>query len=116
MATKQWKEQNQEKMKQYRKEYYHRNKESEKKRISERRKSLFLFIKQLKINDLKCIRCEEDHPATLQFHHRNPKEKFKEVSVMCTEGYALERIKEEINKCDVLCANCHFKEHYTDIV
>lgn len=30
---------------------------------------------------------------------------------MVMGGYGLARIKEEIVKCDVLCANCHRKLH-----
>lgn len=34
------------------------------------------------------------------------------VSKMVTYGFSLEEIEEEVKKCDVLCANCHRKEHY----
>lgn len=63
---------------------------------------------------LKCNRCPENHPATLDFHHINPKEKTKEVCILVAEGYGIERIMEEINKCEVLCSNCHRKHHYEE--
>lgn len=56
--------------------------------------------------------CGEVRPPCLQFHHREPAEKHREVSVMVAMGYALERIQEEIEKCDVLCANCHALEEW----
>ncbi len=34
------------------------------------------------------------------------------VGKMITHGYGKERLEEEIEKCVILCANCHRKEHY----
>jgi len=34
------------------------------------------------------------------------------VGEMVTYGYSRNRIQDEIEKCSVLCANCHRKEHY----
>ena len=66
---------------------------------------------QLKEN-LECARCGENHPATLQFHHRDPQKKDFNLSEAVNDGYSIERIKREVAKCTVLCANCHAKEHY----
>lgn len=61
---------------------------------------------------LKCSRCPETHPACLDFHHRDPKEKVVEVSVAVVRGgWSVEHIQREIAKCDVLCSNCHRKLH-----
>lgn len=38
---------------------------------------------------LSCIRCGEDHPACLQFHHRNPETKRIEVSVAVVSGWGI---------------------------
>ena len=29
-----------------------------------------------------------------------------------THGYSTEKLRAEMAKCDLLCANCHRKEHY----
>lgn len=61
----------------------------------------------------KCSRCPETHPACLQFHHRDPAKKKFTISISLRHSqHGLQAIKEEIEKCDVLCANCHFKEHW----
>jgi hypothetical protein len=60
---------------------------------------------------LKCIRCGENHPATLDFHHTNPDEKDGDIATL-VQHYSIERLKREIAKCIVLCSNCHRKEHY----
>jgi hypothetical protein len=59
---------------------------------------------------LKCERCGENHPACLEFHHRDQAKKDCEVSKMVRTS-SIERILEEIAKCDVLCSNCHRKLH-----
>ena len=57
-----------------------------------------------------CIRCGESDVACLDFHHRNGKvDKLGHIGVI--RKFAPERIKAEIAKCDVLCANCHRKYH-----
>jgi len=31
---------------------------------------------------------------------------------MVSEAYSIKKIKEEIKKCNIFCANCHRKKHY----
>ena len=62
---------------------------------------------------LCCIRCGEHHHACLTFHHRDPDEKHLEVSKMVQWGCRVETLLNEMAKCDVLCANCHFKLHFS---
>ena len=59
---------------------------------------------------LKCNRCPEDHIACLEFHHIDPNQKEVEIGVAASK-WSVERLKTEIIKCEVLCANCHRKEH-----
>ena len=60
---------------------------------------------------LACQRCGENHPATLVFHHRNPSEKEVTIAQAVRSGWSIERIQEEIQKCNVLCTNCHKRMH-----
>lgn len=50
--------------------------------------------------------------AALEFHHRDPEEKdfsMRDVSkVIFTK-----EIKKELDKCDLLCSNCHKEIHYS---
>jgi len=52
-----------------------------------------------------CIDCGESDPVVLDFDHIENKK--LDVSVMTISSYSTERIKEEISKCEVRCANCH---------
>ena len=70
-----------------------------------------------RINDYKAARgCEDcgisDH-RVLDLHHRHPAEKTATVSeVKAKRGWKM--ILSEMEKCDVLCANCHRIRHHEE--
>lgn len=58
-----------------------------------------------------CKRCSNSfHPAVFEFHHRNPAEKDADPSKLLTHSWP--RVVEELDKCDLLCANCHRLTHH----
>jgi protein-arginine kinase activator protein McsA len=59
---------------------------------------------------LKCTKCEQNHPAALDFHHTDPSEKENIVSNLVSQGSFVAAM-EEVQKCIVLCANCHRIHH-----
>lgn len=61
-----------------------------------------------------CAMCGMEDPRVLQFHHRDPTKKTGKISRMVKDGVRLSRLKEEIEKCDILCANCHIIRHKED--
>lgn len=67
------------------------------------------YIKDYKEKS-KCIECGEDHIATLDFHHLEKNEKEFQIS----EANGLLELKKEIEKCIILCANCHRKLHWKE--
>jgi len=69
------------------------------------------FLNDYKSN-LKCFECGETHLATLDFHHTDPTG--KEFGVANFGGKSITKIKDEIKKCIVLCANCHRKLHWNE--
>lgn len=61
----------------------------------------------------KCLDCENDDTRILQFHHRDPAE--KEFTIGSYAGIkSPAKIAAEIEKCDLLCANCHVIRHFED--
>ena len=59
----------------------------------------------------KCERCSYDRCIeALDFHHRDPTKKDFGVS---SKGYtrSWKRVQEELDKCVMLCANCHRETH-----
>jgi hypothetical protein len=59
-----------------------------------------------------CRRCGEDDPACLDLHHTDPAAKERAVGKLITHGHGRERLREELDACEVLCANCHRREHH----
>ena len=58
------------------------------------------------LEDHPCIVCGETDPVVLDFDHRDMDTKCHTVANMI-KSYGWTKIKEEIDKCDVRCANCH---------
>lgn len=58
-----------------------------------------------------CQRCPEADPVCLQFHHPTPERKTASVGAMISDSVPASEVREEVQKCVVLCANCHRKEH-----
>lgn len=59
----------------------------------------------------KCQRCNgEFHPAIFEFHHKDPAE--KEFSPSQALQQSWENFKMELDKCELLCANCHRMTHH----
>lgn len=100
-----------EERREYRRAWYALHKESEKNHVKRRKLEIKRWIRNYK-NNLKCSRCSENHPATIDFHHVNKGTKDSEIAHFVAEGYSINRIREELDKCEVLCANCHRKVHY----
>ena len=56
----------------------------------------------------QCIVCGEPDPLVLEFDHREPDDKDCRIAMaMVTRKFSLERLQKELDKCDILCANCH---------
>jgi hypothetical protein len=63
----------------------------------------------------KCVICSYNKcPAALEFHHRNPDEKDFTISHLSTVILS-DEVKNELDKCDLLCSNCHREKHYFGI-
>ena len=65
----------------------------------------------------KCSICGYDKcQGALQFHHLDPNEKeftLSQVNLNDTD-FSIEKMKKEVDKCILVCANCHSEIHYKD--
>jgi len=60
----------------------------------------------------KCERCEYSKCVeALEFHHMDPNEKDFGLSAKGIT-HSWDKIKDELDKCILLCANCHREEHF----
>lgn len=97
--------------------YFYRNKHTKdgyngwcKKCVTEWRKEHYKdWLQEIK-NDLYCKYCGESENCCLDFHHVNG-EKDLGISSMVSQKVSKKKIVDEIDKCIVVCANCHRKIH-----
>jgi hypothetical protein len=61
------------------------------------------------LNTHSCVDCNEDDPIVLEFDHVRGKKINNIGRAMRSMG--MERLIEEIEKCDIRCANCHTRRH-----
>lgn len=81
----------------------------------EARQRNYKYIKQIKKGG-RCLLCLiKDEKCKLTFHHRDPKKKKKEIQRIASSGLSLTRLKSEIEKCDLLCEECHRMIHLNSL-
>jgi hypothetical protein len=113
--------------KEYHKEWYRKNRarvlEQGKKRVKEHyeeyktRKRAVILKHQEYILDYKkdkgCSICGyKEYPEILQFHHKDRKQ--KDFTIGKKFGKNIEVIKREMDKCILLCPNCHSWLHFKE--
>jgi hypothetical protein len=59
-----------------------------------------------------CSKCKEKRHYLLDFHHMDPSTKLFQIGQGEAKGW--EKIKKEIDKCVILCSNCHRDFHYQE--
>lgn len=94
--------------KEYKKQYYEENKEEIHKH--NRKYRLELKIRMLNLTSRsKCEICGLDDPFLLEWHHFNPESKEFSVAISVHEPnkYSDDIILKEVDKCQILCRNCH---------
>lgn len=92
----------------YNKIWYEKNKDNHKanvRRNAERYKEQFVSL----VNEHKakgCTDCGNVYPPyVMDFDHLEDTDKVSNIAWM--SGWSMEKIKTEIAKCEVVCANCH---------
>lgn len=63
------------------------------------------FIYEHLLNN-PCVDCGESDTIVLDFDHVIG-DKVNNVTVGANKGWSLKKLKDEINKCEIRCANCH---------
>ena len=96
--------------KEYRRTHYLANRKKYIEKADKWSKEFVSWWKEYK-KQFKCP-CGESHPACIEFHHHDDN---KEA---CVSQFAYQGCKQkllnEIEKCTVLCSNCHKKLHYNE--
>ena len=99
--------------KEYGRSWYERHKEEVIERKKRRQRNIWDWFRRYK-STLYCMDCGISHPAVLQFHHRDRADKSFTISKIVSRATSIKQITREIEKCDVLCVNCHAKRHWRE--
>lgn len=91
----------------YQAKWYQANKAKRVAEVSVRRR----LTREL-IDDMKTpCACGESDKRCLDFHHVDPATKLFRLGEAHTLGYSREKVIAEMDKCVVMCSNCHRKHH-----
>ena len=96
-------------LKEYMNNHYASNKKTYLDNVKTRQKEIYNWFYDYK-QTLKCEKCGENHPGCLDFHHLDPNN--KDFNISDGGKMSKKRILNEVNKCIVLCSNCHRKLHW----
>lgn len=60
----------------------------------------------------KCERCGYNKCiAALEFHHKDPTQ--KDFDISSGPSFKMKKMKNELDKCNLLCSNCHKEFHFS---
>ena len=62
------------------------------------------------LDEHPCIHCGETDIVVLEFHHISQSSKEFSIANISNKGVGLSTLQKEMEKCVVLCANCHKRE------
>ena len=89
-----------------RRKHYEKNKEQYKARNKTSKELCLKIIREAKAGP--CMDCGQSYPYyVMDFDHRDPSQKSGNINEVMLTGER--RLREEIDKCDVVCSNCHRK-------
>ena len=76
----------------------------------DKRTGVKTILEYLISNSLKCSTCSESNMDLLMFHHRDPSTKIGGICQM-KSNVSKATLIAEMDKCDIMCHNCHRKLH-----
>jgi hypothetical protein len=94
----------------YNKQHYIENKQAylvKAKLNNERYRLKFRVFLWDYLTEHPCVVCNENDPIVLDFDHINPANKEFNIAETMKLQIGMVRLKKELAKCQVLCANCH---------
>lgn len=64
-----------------------------------------------KCEDCGIVLTYENDKGKYDFHHTDPSTKVSRINLMLKDKVSIERLKEELDKCVLLCKSCHKQRH-----
>jgi predicted nucleic acid-binding Zn ribbon protein len=98
------------------KEHYHRLKNQTNTYHSQTMRALKRKLKLVEMMGGFCSSCGYNkNVSALHFHHKDYKTKEFKLDMRVLSNRRWEAIIEEVNKCEILCANCHAEVHNPEL-
>lgn len=99
-----------EKYKDKQRQYYSESAETQRQkaneRVAQRRLRNQKWMVKYMLNK-SCKSCGVSDPRVLTFNHLDRGTKFANVADLVSRGSKIEHLESEVNKCEILCHNCH---------
>ena len=74
------------------------------------------WVKSYKEQHTTCPDCGGTFPSVcFDFHHIDEKTKILSPAMMAKQDYSYKSLQEEIDKCVLICSNCHRLRHQDDV-
>lgn len=99
---------NKNKQKEYQQKHHQRTKV--KKRMQQNKlkdKRQILVLEEMQKRGDKCAKCGFSDIRALDWHHLDPDEKVNSISEMIRDRVSMDKLQVELDKCELICANCH---------
>ena len=97
------------------KDHYRKNKEYYKAKAPASKIKARAFVIQLK-EVVPCLDCKIKYPYyVMDYDHVRGVKDF-EISTSVKRGWSLDRIRDEVSKCDLVCSNCHRARTYNRMI
>jgi superfamily II DNA helicase RecQ len=90
--------------------WYEQNTEAQKSRSrlgKQKQREELREARDARLRLAECADCGEPDPIVLEFDHINPTNKLDNIGTLISRGVSKKVLEEELDKCEVVCANCH---------
>ena len=90
--------------------YYLENRERQLKLAILRRNKIRGIMRNylISLKDKPCTDCGKKYPSyVMDFDHREGEKKEHDIARMIVGGWSMQNVKREVEKCEIVCSNCH---------
>ena len=96
------------KQKEYQQKHHQRTKKKKRKQQNQLKDKRQIFnLEEMQRRGGKCAKCGFSDIRALDWHHLDPNEKVNSISEMIRDRVSMDKLQAELDKCELICANCH---------
>ena len=96
------------KQKEYQQKHHQRTKKKKRKQQHQLKdKRQHFVLEEMQRRGGKCAKCGFSDIRALDWHHLDPYEKVNSISEMIRDRVSMDKLQAELDKCELICANCH---------